>query len=288
MAVDGISFHVERGEIVGLLGPNGAGKSTTIQMLLGALKPTSGEISYFGKDLSLKRSEILAQVGYLNGYSRMPWNLTVYENLQVHARLYGFSAVERAKRIAGMLELFSASSFRNKLSSQLSAGESTRILLARAFLSQPKLVLLDEPTAALDPSVCRDVIDFVKQQRRLHEVSMLYTSHNMAEVAEICDRVIFLRKGTVLACGKPAELAATLTMSKLKLGMAQGVSALRNFLQERKLPNRVLDECVEVSLSDEHIPDLLTAIAAEKLRLSSIEIEKPTLEDYFLTVSQGG
>ena len=286
-AVDGVSFDIKAGEIVGLLGPNGAGKSTTIQMLLGTMRPTSGEITYFGRDFFRNRSAVLAQVGYVNGYSRLPWNLSVFENLQVHGRLYGMGLRERLKGINALLDSFGAGALKHKLMHQLSAGEATRVVLARAFLPNPRLVLLDEPTAALDPAICREVIDFIRDQRRLREVSMLYTSHNMAEVAELCDRVVFLKQGRVLACGTPRDLAATLASARLKLGLTKRTEDLQIFLAEKCLPWQLRDNWLEVSLKQDAIPDLLAAMGARGLGFSGIEIEKPSLEDYFVSVSKG-
>ena len=163
-AVKGISFDIKEGEIVGLLGPNGAGKTTTIQMLLGTLTPTKGEIKYFGKDFKSYREEILNRVNFCSSYIRLPWRMTVYENLDVIAMLYGVK--NRRKRIHKLLEAFDITEFENRPMAGLSAGQIMRVILAKSFINYPKVILLDEPTASLDPDVALKVREFlIKEQK---------------------------------------------------------------------------------------------------------------------------
>jgi ABC-type multidrug transport system ATPase subunit len=152
-AVDRLSFSLGRGEILGLLGPNGAGKTTTIQMLLSALEPTSGRIAYFGESLKSARALILGQVGFASAYSRLPARLTVAENLDVFGRLYGLPAGQRKARIQELLSKFGVWDLRKRTTERLSSGQVTRVMLAKAFLARPRVVLLDEPTASLDPDI---------------------------------------------------------------------------------------------------------------------------------------
>ncbi len=152
-AVDKISFDLEKGEILGLLGPNGAGKSTTISMLLGVLTPTSGSIKYGSRDLAKHRSEIMQSVTFASTYIKMPWRLSVMENLTVYGYMYGLSRAEFYGRTKKFLQYFGVWEQRNKTMNDLSAGQITRIMLAKAFIPYPKIVLLDEPTASLDPDV---------------------------------------------------------------------------------------------------------------------------------------
>lgn len=209
-AVDKISFELRKGEILGLLGPNGAGKTTTIQMLLGTLTPTSGEISYFVE---------LDQVNYASAYSHLPWRLTVEENLQVYARMYGVK--DRRRRIDRLLAEFDVSELGRKTMDGLSAGQKTRVTLCKAFINYPKLILLDEPTASLDPDIAARVRQFLLAQQREYGVSMLFTSHNMAEVTEVCDRVIFLKAGQIVAEDTPEDLAGDATLEEFFLEVAR-------------------------------------------------------------------
>ena len=289
VALDKVSFWVSQGEVVGLLGPNGAGKSTTIQMLLGTLKPTSGDIEYFGRSLKDRRSEILQEVGYASGYSQLPWNLTVMENLDIHGRLYGLAGAQRRRRIEKFLKFFGVFGHRHKLAHKLSAGEATRVMLVKAFLGYPRMVLLDEPTAALDPDVCQEVRAFIRQQRREYGVTMIYTSHNMAEVSEICDRVIFLKEGKIVAVDTPQRLAATVSSSRVKLFVEHDREIVQKFLCSRGVQSEIGDRWIEISIDDRCIGELMGELASRGVRFSGMEMKKPSLEDFFLRISsQGG
>src|SRR6185295_17057537 len=204
-AVDGISFDIRPGEILGLLGPNGAGKTTTIQMLLGLITPTAGSINVFGLELNRHREEILQQVNFSSTYISLPYSLTVDENLRVVARLYGLSDVQR--RIDDVIKKLEMDEFRHKVTRKLSSGQHTRLTLAKAFLTEPKILFLDEPTASLDPDIAHKIRSLLKEERRSSGVTILYTSHNMREMEEMSDRIIFLQRGRIVAEGSAQELA---------------------------------------------------------------------------------
>jgi len=204
LAVDGVSFQVAEGEIVGLLGPNGAGKTTTIDMILGVLAPTSGAIRIEGVDLASERSRALERTNFAAVYAPVPGNLTVYQNLRVFGLLYGVAGLRQ--RIEELLLLFDLSPFRNVKCGVLSSGEQTRVALAKAMLNQPRVLLLDEPTASLDPSVARDIRERLRRFVRRGGGAVLWASHNMYEVEEVCDRVLFLSRGRLLLEGDPRTL----------------------------------------------------------------------------------
>src|ERR1035438_6711022 len=199
VAVDALSFTVERNEIVGLLGPNGAGKTTTINMILGVLEPDSGSVLIEGVDIAANRSKALAQTNFVAVYSSLPGNLTVAENLRFFGLIYSVSKLTH--RIEELLEQFDLIRFRNTRCGVLSSGEQTRVSLAKAMLNRPKLLLLDEPTASLDPSVARDIRAKIRESTLHGNGGVLWTSHNMLEVQEVCDRVLFLSHGKVLLEG---------------------------------------------------------------------------------------
>jgi ABC-2 type transport system ATP-binding protein len=203
-AVNGISFQIRPGEILGLLGPNGAGKTTTIQMLLGLVTPTSGSIRMFGRDLATHREEILQQVNFSSTYISMPYALTVEENLKVVGGLYGLTAVRQ--RIDDIVKKLEMEDIRHKLTRKLSSGQMTRLTLAKAFLTEPKILFLDEPTASLDPDIAHKIRALLKEERRSSGVSMLYTSHNMREMEEMSDRIIFLQRGAIVAEGTAQQI----------------------------------------------------------------------------------
>lgn len=206
-AVHDVSFGLEEGEIVGLLGPNGAGKSTTILMMLGLISPSSGSVRIFGRDMERHREEILGRMNFCAPYLAFPGRLTVMENLMVFARLYDVR--HPRPKILDLLRLFEIESLKDKPLLLLSSGESTRVGLCKAFLNDPKLLLLDEPTAYLDPQVARLVKRVLLELQQRYATAILYTSHNMAEVEAMCGRIIFLSHGKVLVQGTPLEITRT-------------------------------------------------------------------------------
>ena len=205
-AVDGVSFEIRRGEILGLLGPNGAGKTTTIQMLLGLITPTSGEVRVFGLPFDRHREEILGRVNFSSTYVSMPQALTVEENLRVIAKLYGMDRV--TARIDDIVKRLEMEEFRTKITRKLSSGQMTRLSLAKAFLTEPKVLFLDEPTASLDPDIADKTRALIKEIRRSTGLTVLYTSHNMREMEEMSDRIIFLQRGRIVAEGTAAAIKA--------------------------------------------------------------------------------
>lgn len=213
-AVDGISFDIGHGEILGLLGPNGAGKTTTFQMMLGLVTPTSGSIKMFGLDLQSHREAILQQVNFSSTYISLPYSLTVEENLRVIGRLYGLPDV--AGLVDGMIEKLEMSEWRHKLTRKLSSGQMTRLTLAKALLTKPKVLFLDEPTASLDPDVAHKIREILLEERQATGLSILYTSHNMREMEEMSGRIIFLQRGKIVAEGKAREIVARFGQSDLE------------------------------------------------------------------------
>lgn len=213
-AVDGISFSIGPGEILGLLGPNGAGKTTTIQMLLGLVTPTTGSIQMFGLDLSTHREAILQQVNFSSTYISMPQALTVEENLWVVARLYGLTDIPR--RVGDIVKKLEMEEFRSKVTRKLSSGQMTRLTLAKAFLTEPKILFLDEPTASLDPDIAEKIRGFLNEERRSSGLSILYTSHNMREMEEMSDRIIFLQRGKIVAEGTAQQIVARFGQADLE------------------------------------------------------------------------
>ncbi|MDD5439488.1 MAG: ABC transporter ATP-binding protein [Candidatus Omnitrophica bacterium] len=204
VAVDGISFDVNRNEIVGLLGPNGAGKTTTINIILGILEPNTGTVHIEGLDLVSRRSQAIARTNFAAVYAPVPGNLTLYQNLYIFGRLYGVKALPG--RIDDILRQFDLESFRNKKCGVLSSGEQTRVGLAKAMLNTPHLLLLDEPTSSLDPATAADIRAKIREYAVQGGGAVLWTSHNMYEVEDMCDRVLFLSHGRILLEGNPKTL----------------------------------------------------------------------------------
>ncbi|MEP6769517.1 MAG: ABC transporter ATP-binding protein [Acidobacteriota bacterium] len=205
-AVHGLSFSVAPGEIFGLLGPNGAGKTTTIQLLLGLTTPTAGDVKVLGLSMPSDRLAILQRVNFSSAYISLPSNLTVRQNLRVFAGLYGVHRPQA--KIDALLELFEVSDSATRPTGALSSGQLTRVNLCKAFLNDPEVLFLDEPTASLDPDIADKVRTALQKLQKERGVTIVYTSHNMREVEVLCDRVLFLAHGRAVAEGSPSEVLA--------------------------------------------------------------------------------
>jgi ABC-2 type transport system ATP-binding protein len=203
-ALDDVSFTVGRGEIVGLLGPNGAGKTTTINMILGVLEPTDGSVTIDDIDIAKDRARALKRTNFAAVYASLPGNLTVGENLRFFGLLYGIESLKR--RVDELLQEFDLARLSDTKCGLLSSGEQTRAALAKALLNKPTLLLLDEPTASLDPSAAQIIRERIKRLASRDGCGILWTSHNMLEVQSVCDRVLFLSHGKVLLEGDPSSL----------------------------------------------------------------------------------
>ena len=203
-AVDGLSFTLPMGATWGLLGGNGAGKSTTIAMLLGLLVPSAGRVVALGHDMATDRFAALAGMNFSSPYIALPHRLTVEENLRVYGHLYGVPDMKR--RIAELLEEFALTDFARRPAGQLSAGQKTRVALAKALINRPALLLLDEPTASLDPDTGDWVRTALERYRAQSGASLLLASHNMAEVERLCSHVVMLKGGKAVDAGSPDDL----------------------------------------------------------------------------------
>lgn len=213
-AVDGIDFTVQRGVTSALLGGNGAGKTTTIAMLLGLLLPTSGSIRVFGEDMLRQRYKLLHRMNFSSPYVDLPQRLTVRQNLAVYAHLYRLRDVRRRiRQLASELDL---ADVLNRPYGKLSAGQKTRVALAKSLLNEPELLLLDEPTASLDPDTADYVRGYLENYQRTSGATILLASHNMAEVERMCSDVVMLKRGKVVDNGSPNELIARYGLKNLE------------------------------------------------------------------------
>jgi len=205
-AVRDVSFTVARGETVGLLGANGAGKTTTVSMLLGLLLPSAGSVRMLGEDMARHRHRVLGRVNFSSPYVDLPRRLTVIQNLTFFARLYGVPDPRgRVRRLAEQLEL---GEFLRRRSGHLSAGQKTRVSLAKALINDPEVLLLDEPTASLDPDSADWMRGYLMRYQARRGCAILLASHNMAEVERLCDTVLIMQRGRIVARGAPPELVA--------------------------------------------------------------------------------
>jgi ABC-2 type transport system ATP-binding protein len=204
LAVGGISFTVERGATAALLGGNGAGKTTTLSMLLGLLLPSEGNVRVLGEDMLRHRHRVLPRINFSSPYADLPHRLTVRENLAVYARLYGLQ--RRRERIDLLARDLQITAFLDRPAGKLSAGQKTRVALAKAMLNEPELLLLDEPTASLDPDTGDWVRSYLEDYRARTGATMLLASHNMSEVERLCSQVMMMKSGLIIDRGSPGEL----------------------------------------------------------------------------------
>jgi ABC-2 type transport system ATP-binding protein len=199
-AVNGIHFEIDKDRTLGLLGPNGCGKTTSIGMILGLIKPTSGEIIIDNKNLNtFKRDEILARINFASPYIELPKKLTVRQNLEVYSRLYGIK--NRKERIDEISEDLNISEFFERKTGELSSGQKNRVSLAKSLINKPEILLLDEPTASLDPDIGDFVRSYIQNYRSKNKVTILLASHNMAEVERLCDSIIMMKNGKIIDRG---------------------------------------------------------------------------------------
>ena len=203
-AVKDISFNIKENEIIGLLGPNGSGKTTTIGMMLGLLKPTNGEILIDGKKIEENRIETLQKINFISPYIELPKKLTVKQNLIVYGKLY--NVIDLKNRIEYLVEKLRLSDLLNKLTGELSSGQKNRVSLAKALINNPTVLLLDEPTASLDPEIGDYVRTFLETYKKEKKISILLASHNMNEVTRLCKSILMMKDGIIIDSGSPEDL----------------------------------------------------------------------------------
>ena len=203
-AVKDISFKVNKNEIIGILGPNGCGKTTTIGMILGLLKPSNGKVLINGIEIEKKRVDLLNQLNFISPYIELPKKLTVKQNLEVYGRLYDVKNLK--KKIEMLTDKLRLSEIINKLTGELSSGQKNRVSLAKSIINNPAVLLLDEPTASLDPETGDFVRSFLESYQKENKASILLASHNMSEVERLCSSVLMMNKGSIVDSGKPEQL----------------------------------------------------------------------------------
>jgi ABC-2 type transport system ATP-binding protein len=286
-AVDGISFAVPKGKVVGFLGPNGAGKTTTIHMLLGITLTNGGSIKYFGKDFSRHRLYCLQRINFTSAFNTLLGRITVQENLLVFAKIY---QVKHAKeKILKLTEYFEISDLLPILYQNLSAGQKTRVNLVKSLLNDPELILMDEPTASLDPDIADKTLTLIEKLKCERNLAILYTSHNMHEITRVCDEVIFLDHGKIVAQDTPFNLTKRISSANMRLTFANSTdkNLIEQYLKAQTQNFSFFDNhTVTVHTEENLIPQVLFALSHTGVSFTDIEIHKPTLEDVFLQIAR--
>lgn len=279
-AVSDISFSLSQGEILGFLGQNGAGKTTTIQMLLGVLTPTSGKIEYFGRNFHLHKEELLESINFSSAYTNLPYNIKVKDAL--HFVSYFYALPNRALRVKEIVESFNLTQLLDSRVASLSAGEQTRLNLAKAFLNRPKVILLDEPTASLDPETAQMAREYIYKIKQQEKMSVVFTSHNMVEVEELCDRVIFIENGKITANDTPYNLSRKLDLSTVSLVLQNREDPGFKIVADKfQLTVAERGQELTMKLRESVVPNFMQALVANKVEFRGLTVRRASLEEYF-------
>jgi len=284
-ALDGISFRIPKGRVIGLLGPNGAGKTTTIQMLLGITTHTSGDIKYFGKDFVKFREISLKRINFASAFNTLQGRITVWENLIIFAMLYGVKNPE--KKIKELSNYFEMTELLNQVYWNLSAGQRTRVNIIKSLVNDPDLILMDEPTASLDPDIADKTLSLIEELKKTRDLSILFTSHDMKEVTRICDEVIFLDHGRIVAQDTPIGLTKRIDTADVYITFDGEKELIEKSLQRQNENfTFVTKNIVSIHSQEKNIPKLIFSVNKLNIEITDIEIKKPTLEDVFLQIAR--
>ncbi|MBI4217415.1 MAG: ABC transporter ATP-binding protein [Parcubacteria group bacterium] len=284
--LDGISFGVPKGKIIGLLGPNGAGKTTTINILLGITLQDGGVVKYFGRDFAKHRELCLQKINFASSFNTLQGKISVAENLLVFARLYRIQRPE--KKIRELTRYFEIEDLLSHRFWDLSSGQKTRVNLVKSLINDPELILMDEPTASLDPDIADKTLSLIEQLRKERGLSILYTSHNMDEVTRICDEVIFLDAGRIVAHDTPLGLTKQVRVVQLQLAFDGSKAAVERYLlSENQKFSFLHDYLVLIDTEEKLMPKIISQISEQGIEVTDIDIKKPTLEDIFLQIARG-
>ena len=285
-ALDGISFDIPKGKVIGLLGPNGAGKTTTIHILLGITLANGGQIKYFGRDFERHKQDSLQKINFASAYNTLQGRISVWENLLVFAYLY--SVKNHEEKIRKLVDYFEVREFLDKRFWDLSSGQKTRVNLIKSLINDPEIILMDEPTASLDPDIADKTLSLIEDFKKNRGLSILFTSHKMDEVTRICDEVIFLDRGKVVAQDTPLGLTKRIGAVQLKLSFDGDKKLLENYLIEESgdfsFPQNFV---VVINTEEKLVPKIVFGASKTGVNITDIEVKKPTLEDVFLQIARG-
>jgi ABC-2 type transport system ATP-binding protein len=291
-ALKDVDLSVPRGALWGILGQNGAGKTTLLSILSNLLTPEEGEVRILGKNIAAHATEICRRINLCSGHANFLWSLTVRENLNYYAMLYGLSGRRRQQQVANLIELFDLAEFARVRFDELSTGTKQKLSLAKALINEPELLFLDEPTVGLDPDVARRIREHIQ---RLHDekgTTILLTTHNMREAEILCQQVAFLKEGTIKAHGRPQELKRELRLGDTILVHFQGslslssVSLLQSIRGVYGLETGNSSCTIVVDDHKERLPQVLDVFVSNQILINDIRIQESDLEDVFIAYAR--
>ena len=287
-AVRGISFSVKKGEIFGLLGPNGAGKSTTINILAGLVSKDSGRIRILGKDPEQAWEEVRNNMNVSTAYYPLSSVLTIYQNLKVYAKLYNVRNPQ--PRIDELIKTFGLQHLRNRRVGKLSSGEQTRVALCKGLINSPQVLMLDECTVGLDPAIAEQTRTIIKDLNKGQKTTILFTSHYMYEVEELCKRIAFMGNGRIINIGSSKALKKIIKKHTIRLHIIQGHKQVQKFLKEKGIDVYFVSKNVirfDVSAKGSELYRLLNALFKRGVKIKDLHIKRPTLDDIFIKITKG-
>jgi ABC-2 type transport system ATP-binding protein len=286
-ALRGVSFEVPQGAVFGVLGPNGAGKTTLLSILATLLLPDRGEARVLGLDVVRQAGRLRERINMAAGSTSFPWSLSCREVLDLSGRSYGLAGRERARRVDDLLEQFELAAVAETAYNELSTGLKQRLALAKGFVNDPELLILDEPTVGLDPDISVRIRDQIATLRRTRRITILLSTHYMREAEQLCDEVIFLRDGAILARGEAATLKRQiLAGGRIAMsveGDSSGVAALPGVLSCQREGGRL--ECV-VDDARKRLPELLRHLVEQGTAVSDVTVVEPSLESVFIELAR--
>jgi ABC-2 type transport system ATP-binding protein len=286
-AVNDISFNVKKGEILGFLGPNGAGKSTTINMLTGLVTQDSGSIKILGKDPQKSWEYVKNNTNVAAAYEKLTDVLTVKQNLKVYAGIYGVKNPE--KKISQLAEMFRLNQFLNRRASKLSSGQHTRLVLAKSMINDPKVIFMDECTVGLDPDVAERTRQIIKDYNKDTGCSIVFTSHYMHEVEELCKRIVFMDEGRIIKIGSANDIKKSMSTQTIELDVTHNKNKLLDFFKKSDI-NPIQDGKnlirFDIDNKKHNLQMILNLICKEQIAFKDIHIHKPTLEDFFIKLAR--
>jgi ABC-2 type transport system ATP-binding protein len=288
-ALKGVDLAVPAGAFWGILGPNGAGKTTFLSILSNLLTPEEGEVRILGRDVRTYSMELRRRINLSSGHANFLWSLTVRENLEYYAMLYGLSKSDRQKKLEELFHLFDLSPFARVRFEELSTGTKQKLSLAKALLNEPELLLLDEPTVGLDPDVARRIRELIQSLHREKGTTILMTTHNMKEAETLCEEVAFIKSGVIKARGRPQDLKRELRLGDTIVVTFRGTlpsSSLEGL--EGIYGYQCSDSSCRILVDDhrERLPQILDLLTGAKVAIHDLRIQESDLEDVFIAYAR--